>query len=102
MNYEPPEINLTLNPAKQSLDLSAVKITAGATPASIGLGFDGRQVVKDYIITPAYEGSYEVTPSDQTQTLATNGLRMTSDVTINPIPSNYGLISWNGSVLTVS
>ena len=27
---------------------------------------------------------------------------MASDVTVNPIPSNYGLITWDGSVLTVS
>ena len=101
-DYKPPEINLTLDPGKQSLDLSTVKITAGATPASIGLGFDGRQVVKDYIITPEYTGSYEVTPSAETQTLATNGYRMTADVVVNPIPSNYGLIGWNGSILTVT
>lgn len=25
-----------------------------------------------------------------------------SQVTVNPIPSNYGLITWNGSILTVS
>lgn len=49
-----------------------------------------------------YEGSYEVTPSAETQTLNTSGLMMSQDVTINPIPSNYGLITWNGSTLTVS
>lgn len=49
-----------------------------------------------------YEGPYEVTPSGVAQTLATTGLRMASDVTINPIPSNYGLVTWDGSTLTVS
>lgn len=24
------------------------------------------------------------------------------NIVINPIPSNYGLITWNGSVITVS
>lgn len=52
--------------------------------------------------TPAYEGDYNVTPSDEAQVLETSGFRMTGDVTINPIPSNYGKISWNGSILTVS
>lgn len=49
-----------------------------------------------------YEGSYEVTPSNEMQTLNTDGLLMTQNVTINPIPNNYGLITWNGSTLTVS
>ena len=49
-----------------------------------------------------YQGSYEVTPSAETQVLHTTGKNMSQNVVINPIPSNYGLISWNGSVLTVS
>ena len=49
-----------------------------------------------------YDGPYEVTPSTETQTLATDNLLMTDNVTINPIPNNYGLITWNGSTLTVS
>ena len=53
-------------------------------------------------ITDPYEGSLVVTPSDETQTLATTGKTMLRDVTVNPIPSNYGLITWDGSVLTVS
>lgn len=52
--------------------------------------------------TDPYEGSYEVTPTQSTQTLLTEGLRMTANVVINPIPSNYGLITWNGSIITVS
>ena len=96
--YEPPKIYLELDPATRVLDLTAVKITAGAVPASIGLGFDGTQVVN----VPPYTGAYEVTPSPQTQTLSTNGKRMTDDVIVNPIPSNYGLITWDGSVITVS
>ena len=54
-------------------------------------------------IYPAdYTGDYTVTPTEETQTLPTQGLMMNHDVTINPIPNNYGLITWNGSVLTVS
>ena len=51
---------------------------------------------------PAYDGPYSVTPSAEEQVLDTNGKRMTGDVVIDPIPQNYGLITWNGSVLTVS
>lgn len=49
-----------------------------------------------------YTGPTVVTPSDQTQTLATTGLLIPTDIVINPIPQNYGLITWNGSTLTVS
>mgnify|MGYP006932853930 CR=1 FL=1 len=51
---------------------------------------------------PAYDGPYSVTPSAEEQVLDTNGKRMTGNVTVGAIPSNYGLVTWNGSVLTVS
>lgn len=51
---------------------------------------------------PDYEGSYTVTPTQSTQTLPTADKNLAYDITVNPIPSNYGLITWNGSVLTVS
>ena len=36
-----------------------------------------------------YEGSYDVTPTESEQTLSTNGLMMTDDVTVEAIPSDY-------------
>lgn len=50
----------------------------------------------------AYEGAYEFTPSDAAQIIPIGGMVATQDITINPIPSNYGLITWNGATLTVS
>ena len=49
-----------------------------------------------------YAGPYTVTPTNEEQVLATYHKTMTGNLTINPIPSNYGLITWNGSTLTVS
>ena len=49
-----------------------------------------------------YEGAYEVTPSDSAQVLPTAFHKLLGDITVNPIPSNYGLITWNGSTITVS
>ena len=49
-----------------------------------------------------YGGPYEVVPNQSTQTLNTAGKTLANNVTVKPIPSNYGLITWNGSVLTVS
>jgi len=49
-----------------------------------------------------YDGPYDATPSSAAQTFATTGKLMTADFVVNPIPSNYGLITWNGATLTVS
>jgi len=51
---------------------------------------------------PRYPGPYEVTPTQGTQILETANLQLEENVIVNPIPSNYGLITWNGSYLTVS
>jgi len=61
--------------------------------------FDARM---DGILPGDYTGSYEVTPSAEIQTLPTSGKLLTLDVVVNPIPSNYGLITWDGSTITVS
>lgn len=49
-----------------------------------------------------YDGAYTVTPSEETQTLGTSSRLLSQDVVINPIPSNYGLITYDGSVIRVS
>ena len=62
---------------------------------TISSGGGGGAVIK-------YTGEYEVTPQSEAVVLETASKLMTRNVTVNPIPSNYGLITWNGSVLTVS
>lgn len=49
-----------------------------------------------------YDGPYEATPAATAQTFPTTGKLMVREFTVNPIPSNWGLITWNGSTLTVS
>lgn len=49
-----------------------------------------------------WTGPTTFTPSAETQVFETNGYTMPTDIVVNPIPSNYGLITWNGSTLTVS
>lgn len=51
---------------------------------------------------PTYGGIYVVTPGDEAITLETEGLVAAHNIIINPVPSTYGRVSWNGSVLTVS
>lgn len=69
-------------------------------PAPVQMGFERVRVI--YEERPAYEGDYAVTPSGSEQILRTNGLRMTGDITVAPIPQNYGLVTWNGAFLTIS
>lgn len=49
-----------------------------------------------------YQGPYAVTPAAHGQTLNTAGRIMDQDLVVEAIPSNYGLVTWDGSVLTVS
>ena len=51
---------------------------------------------------PAYTGPVEITPGSEAVVLGTTMKSVLTDIVINPVPSNYGLIEWNGSTLTVS
>ena len=51
---------------------------------------------------PVYDGITEVTPSNQAQVLQTSNKALTRNIVVNPIPSNYGLVTWDGSRLTIS
>ena len=50
---------------------------------------------------PVYPGPTEFTPSTEKQTIAVSGYRLKEDITIDPIPTNYGRLVWNGHTLTV-
>ena len=51
---------------------------------------------------PRYTGPYEFTPTREEQTVHIENMKATQDITINPIPSNYGLVTYNGSIITIS
>ena len=71
------------------------------TPAVLNIR-TGTPIAKEYIGADPYTGSYSATPTLETQVFFTENLRMTENFIVNPIPSNYGLITWDGSTLTVS
>ena len=48
-----------------------------------------------------YPGPYSVTPGESVQILETAGTTVGENITVGKIPSNYGRIAWNGSVLMV-
>ena len=85
-------------------ELSGVLTSSGTLSGTLSTpkNIIGQLTIPLYVLPPAYTGSYEVTPSGSEQVLETDSFYMTGNVVINPIPSNYGLITWNGSTLTVS
>lgn len=82
---------------EESINQFALGVAENSVQVSFGVS---TQIVTSTV--PDYDGPYEFTPSSELQTIETVGLRMTDNVTINPIPNNYGLITWNGSIITVS
>lgn len=54
------------------------------------------------IFPEQYTGPLTITPGPQEQRLVTAELVVPEDIIIEPIPSNYGLISWDGAIITVS
>ena len=58
--------------------------------------------IKAVTSAPYYDGAYEFTPTQETQTIEIDHKTATQDIIINPIPWYYGLITWDGSALTVS
>lgn len=81
---------------QESVNRFPIKVQSSGENVEIGVG---TRVVAPY---PDYDGAYEFTPSSSTQVIDTEKKLLRNDIVINPIPSNYGLISWNGSYLTVS
>lgn len=55
--------------------------------------------VSDYTM---YDGPYEITPTQEMQTLPTAGELCSENIVVNPIPQNYGLITYNGYSIKVS
>lgn len=73
-----------------------------ALNASFSAGDDLSATFGEVIERAEFEGPYSVIPSQEMQIINTRGYLMTDNFTVEPIPSNYGLITWNGSILTVS
>lgn len=85
-------MNVAFNPAQ--VNVSFISPSMGVST--------GTPIVREYVGSEPYEGEYTITPSNETQILETKNLRMTDNLVVNAIPQNYGLITWNGSTLTVS
>lgn len=84
----------------QLAEVAPIELEIEQTPC---IDYDvGEYLPVVYTDVPTFGGPYEVTPTNQEQVLQTNGKVMSNDVIIGPIPNNYGLITWDGTTLTVS
>lgn len=50
----------------------------------------------------AYEGNYEITPSEELQTLPTANRMLARNIVVAPIPKNYGRITYNGGGIIIT
>jgi hypothetical protein len=79
-------------------DVEPVQLQAG-TQGGIELIPGDAFIVGQY---DPYQGETEFTPGPDEQVVSTRGKVLMSDIVINPIPQQYGLITYNGNVITVS
>ena len=82
-------------------------VTEGASPRMrLRTDCDREIVFEDYLSThttdlPDYDGPTVVVPSESAQTLSTELTALMSDIVVQPIPSNWGRIVYDGSIITV-
>ena len=70
---------------------------------SISGVYDGDLGIFQKVIeVDTYTGPTEATPGASEQIFATAGKMMTENFTVHAVPANYGMITWNGSTITVS
>ena len=93
MTFEPWAVDM--GASEQSITVP-ITVTESSGAVSLAAEHVIREIIEDFT------GPYQITPSLETQTLEIRGMRATADIVVDPIPSNYGLITWNGSTLTVS
>jgi hypothetical protein len=91
-----------LNVAFKSADIGFA-VRFGYTEANLGAEFKDVIRVPELVDREPYQGDYTITPKPQQQTLLTRDKLMQEDLIINPIPKEYGLVTYdNRKTITVS
>lgn len=90
----PIRIDITVAESEQQFDL-----TVAETNIPIQIDVETPVVAG---IAKEYEGEYDITPTNTAQVFSTEGKRCPHNFIVEPIPQNYGLITYNGSTITVS
>lgn len=101
--YDSQTSNVNPFPEMQVYEATSVQIsndgraTIVFSPSEHGIAYE----VGEYTLTKANAvdvmASQSITPTKQSQTVATQGKYCTGDVTINPIPEQYEIYNWMGS-----
>ena len=81
----------------ESMQQVALDVASSVETFALGLATAIQVVTGEH-----YHGTVEITPSSEEQVIHTEGLFVDDPITIHAIPNNYGLITWDGSSLTVS
>jgi hypothetical protein len=65
--------------------------------------FKSLHTVATAIESDPYTGTYEITPTEEDQTLETNGKLMSGNVVVKAIPEEYGRVTYdNRKVITIT
>lgn len=84
----------------------SVEVSVQARNVQLAVSGNGRtmgvEIGRELPEYPVYHGEHTFTPSGETQTVPVANHTMLQDIVINPVPSNYGLITYNGNTITVS
>lgn len=84
------------------------KITGALTsPKTLVGSLSSAMTLQGSLTVPAsasqfYDGEYEFIPTTSAQVIEIDHLEARQNITIDPIPQNYGLITYNGTSITVS
>ena len=103
-------MNVVINPQAVLASAEVANGNVIITPQIVGVdvianeldAVIGFPIIREISGGEIYDGDYVITPTNEDQTFPTYGKLMARDLVVEKIPSNYGLISWNGAVLTVS
>lgn len=86
-------------PMRVESDSVSIPMNVGSTNSTVLMNI---KTVIEIVQTNPYTGEYHFTPGDEEIVVETTDKYLSENIIIDPIPSNYGHISWNGSVITVS
>ncbi len=81
----------------ESVQSFPLGVSENSEEVSLGLGIAVNTVAGEH-----YEGATHFTPTAEAQTVHTAGMIVDEDIVLEPIPQNYGRITWDGASLTVS
>lgn len=90
----PIRIDMTVTESQQNYCLKVVETN---TPIQVDVE---TPVVAG--IAKEYKGECDITPTNEKQVFNTEGMRCPQNFIVEPIPQNYGLITYNGSTIIVS